>query len=210
MRKAAWGAILLGVFALTLVSPLREQGTWHRPLGSISLIVAYVLLSLDPPEASLRQRNLVIAGILCSLGSFVLAFLPLPSVANVLARLLSIGVIALPVWLAAGPLRAGFIAAGVLALVTIVPQLEDAGGLATSTHGYVAAISVWAVAVLLHRPDLLARGSKRPPRIVTAHDVVFLTSEEKAERLARLEKRFHAGEIAEHKYWDLRQEIESR
>jgi hypothetical protein len=53
-------------------------------------------------------------------------------------------------------------------------------------------------------------GQKRPPRVVVARDVVFLTPQEKAERLARLERRFEAGEIPEHKYWDLRQEIESR
>lgn len=212
MRKAAWGAILLGVFALTLVSPMREQGAWHRPLGSISLIAGYILLSLDPPEASVRQRNLFLAGILCSVGSFVLAFLPLPYVANVLARLLSVGVIALPVWLVAGPARAGFIAAAVLALVTAVPALADAGEYATSTHGYVAALSVWAVALLLHRPDLLpgAKGDKRPPRVVVARDVVFLSPEEKAQRLAALDKRFQAGEIPEHVYLDKRQEIESR
>ena len=211
MRKAVWGALLLGVFALSLVSPLRELGSWHRPLGSVSLIVGYILLSLDPPEASQRQRNLFIAGILCSLGSFLLAFLDLPYVANVLARLLSVGVIALPVWLAAGPFRAGFIAAAVLALVSGLPALADVGGYATSTHGYVAAFSVWGVGVLLHRPDLLrAPGQRKPAKVVVARDVVFLTPEEKAERLAALEKRFKAGEIPEHKYWDKRQEIESR
>lgn len=211
MHKATWGAISLGVFALSLVSPLRDTGAWHRPLGSISLIAGYILLSLDPPEASARQRNLFIAGILCSLGSFLLAFLPLPYVANVLARLLSVGVVALPVWLVAGPFRAGFIAAGVLALVTAVPALADVGGYATSTHGYVAALSVWGVAVLLHRPDLVrVAARKRPAKVVVARDVVFLSPEEKAERLAALEKRFRDGEIPEHKYWDKRQEIESR
>jgi hypothetical protein len=211
MRKAVWGAILLGAFALTLVSPIREQGAWHRPLGSISLIAGYILLSLDPPEASQRQRNLVIAGILCSLASFVLAFLPLPYVANVLARLLSVGVIALPLWLAARWFRSGFIAAGVLALATLLPALEEAGGAATSLHGYVAALSAIGTALVLHKINLFTKqGSGRPPRVVTARDVVFLSPEEKAERLAALEKRFQAGEIPEHKYWDRRQEIESR
>jgi hypothetical protein len=212
MRKAAWGAVLLGVFALTLVSPIREQGAWHRPLGSVSLIAGYILLSLDPPEASRRQQKLFIAGILCSLGSFLLAFLPLPELANVLARLLSVGVIALPVWLVAGWLRAGFVAAGVLALVSAVPALADAGGVATSTHGYVAALSVWGVALLMHRPDLLpgAQGERRPPRVVVARDVVFLSPEEKADRLAALEKRFANGDIPEHVYLDKKQEIESR
>lgn len=211
MRKAVWGAILLGIFALTLVSPIRELGAWHRPLGSVSLLVGFLLVSLDPPEQSQRQRTLFLAAFACALGSFLLAFLPLPYVANVLARLLSVGVIALPVWLVAGPFRAGFIAAAVLALVTVVPALEDAGGFATSTHGYVAALSVWGVALLMHRPDLLpGKGPKRPAKVVVGRDVVFLTDEEKSRRLAELERRFQAGEIPEHKYWDKRQEIESR
>lgn len=213
MRKAVWGALLLGVFALSTVSPIREVQVLHQVLG-LGLLGGYLLLSMDPPEPTRRQRQLFIAGILCSVASFLLVILLGASVTP-LGRALSVAAIALPVWLAAGPLRAGFIAAGVLALVTFVPALEGAGGYATSTHGYVAALSVWAVALLLHRPDLLpaAAGGKRdrkPPRVVVARDVVFLTPEEKAERLARLEKRFQAGEIPEHKYWDLRQEIESR
>lgn len=209
MRKAVWGAISLGVFALTLVSPLREAGSWHRPLGSLSLIAGYLLLSLDPPEASKRQRDLFIAGILCSVGSFLLAFFDLPYVANVLARLLSIAVIALPVWLVAGPFRAGFLAAGVLALVTIVPQLEDAGGYATSTHGYVAALSVWAVALRMHDPDLLKVGEKKPPRVVVASNIVTYSASEKERIRARLEKQYAAGEIPEHVYLDKLQELES-
>lgn len=207
MRKATLGALLLGIFALTLVSPLRELGSWHRPLGSLTLIGGYLLLSLDPPEASKRQRDLFIAGILCSVASFALAFLPLAYVGNVAARVLAVGVIALPVWLVAGPLRAGFVAAGVLALVTIVPQLDAAGGIATSTHGYVAALSIWGVAVLLHRPAL---GAKKPPRVVVASNIVTLTPDEKARALANLEKRYQAGEIAEHVYLDKKQELESR
>lgn len=209
MRKAAWGAILLGVFALTLVSPVRELGAWHRPVSSVSLIAGYLLLSLDPPEHSIRQRNLFIAGILCSLASFLLAFLPLAPVGNVLARVLSIGVVALPVWLVAGPLRAGFFAAAVLALVTIVPALDRAGGFATSTHGYVAALSIWGVAALMHSPTLLAR-EKKPPRVVVASNIVTYTPEEKARIRSRLEKRYRDGEIPEHVYLDQLQELESR
>ena len=50
----------------------------------------------------------------------------------------------------------------------------------------------------------------KPARVVVARDVVFLSPEEKAARLAELDRRFQAGEIPEHKYWDKRQEIESR
>lgn len=213
MRKAVWGAILLGVFAVSTVSPIREVPVLHQVLG-LGLLGGYLLVSMDPPEHSKRQRDLFIAGILCSVASFLLIILLGPAV-QPLGRALSVAAVALPVWLVAGPLRAGFIAAGILALVTFVPALADGGGYATSTHGYIAALSVWAVAALLHRPDLVptaagGRRERKPPRIVTARDVVFLTPEEKAERLARLEKRFQAGEIPEHKYWDLRQEIESR
>lgn len=209
MRKAVWGAILLGVFALSLASPIRELGAWHRPVSSIALFVGFLLLSLDPPEHSLRQRRLLIAAFLCVLGSFVLAFLPLPYVANVLARLLAVAVVALPVWLVAGPFRSGFIAAGVLAIATIVPALEETGGYATSLHAYVAALSVWAVAALMHKPTLLTL-EKRPPRIVVASNIVTYTPEDKARALARLEKRYRDGEIEEHVYLDKRQEIESR
>lgn len=209
MRKAVWGAILLGVFALTLASPIRELGAWHRPISSIALFVGFLLLSFDPPEHSTRQRNLFIAAFVCVLGSFLLAFLELPYVANVLSRLLAVAVVALPVWLVAGPFRSGFIAAGVLALATILPALEETGGYATSLHAYVAAASVFGVAALMHKPTLLTF-EKKAPRIVVASNIVTYTPEEKARALARLEKRFRDGELEEHVYLDKRQEIESR
>jgi hypothetical protein len=209
MRKAVWGAILLGVFALSLASPVRELGAWHRPVSSIALFVGFLLLSLDPPENSPRQRKLFIAAFVCVLGSFVLAFLDLPYVANVLARILAVAVVALPVWLVAGPFRSGFIAAGVLALATIVPALEETGGYATSLHAYVAALSVFGVAALMHKPTLLAF-EKKPPRVVVASNIVTYTPEEKARALERLEKRYRQGDMPEHVYLDKRQEIESR
>jgi len=169
------------------------------------------LVSLDPPEASKRQRDLLIAGIVCSIAAFLLAFLPLPSIANVLARLLAVAVVALPLWLAAGWARSGFLAAGVLALATIAPALERTGGYATSLHAYVAALSAFAVALLLYRPDLaVGKGERQRPRVVVASNIVTLSAAEKEAALARVEKRFRDGEIPEHKYWDLRQEIESR
>lgn len=209
MRKAVWGAILLGVFALSLASPIRELGAWHRPLSSIALFVGFLLLSLDPPETSPRQRKLFIAAFVCVLASFLLAFLPLPYVANVFARLLAVAVVALPVWLVAGPFRSGFIAAAVLAIATIIPVLEDTGGYATSLHAYVAALSVFGVAALMHKPTLLSF-EKKPARIVVASNIVTYTPEEKARALARLEKRYRDGELEEHVYLDKRQEIESK
>lgn len=209
MRKAVWGAILLGVFALSLASPIRELGTWHRPVSSIALFVGFLLLSLDPPESSQRQRKLFIAAFICVLASFLLAFLDLPYAANVLSRLLAVAVVALPVWLVAGPFRSGFIAAGVLAIITILPALEETGGYATSLHAYVAALSVFAVAALMHKPTLLAF-EKKPARIVVASNIVTYTPEEKARALARLEQRFRDGDLEEHVYLDKRQEIESK
>ena len=209
MRKAVWGAILLGVFALSLASPIRELGAWHRPLSSIALFVGFLLLSFDPPVQSPLQRKLFIAAFVCVLGSFLLAFLELPYVASVLSRLLAVAVVALPVWLVAGPFRSGFIAAGVLAIATIIPALEATGGYATSLHAYVAALSVWGVAALLHKPTIFLM-EKKPARIVVASNIVTYTPEEKARALARLEKRYRDGEMPEHVYLDKRQEIESR
>lgn len=207
MRKAVWGTIVLGVWALSFGSPVREVRWLHQVLG-VGLIVGYLLLSLDPPEASKRQRDLFIAGIACSIASFVLALLPLGPPGTVLARVLAVAVVALPLWLVAGPVRSGFIAAGVLALVTIVDALEQVGGVATSLHAYVAALSAFAVAALMHRPTLLVR-EKKPPRVVVASNIVTYSPEEKRRMLDRLEKRFRDGEMPEHVYLDKRQEIES-
>jgi len=210
MRKATWGALSLGAWALSFGSPIREMPLLHQVLG-VLLLVGYLLLSIDPPVPTARQRTLMIAGVVCGIASVVVVLGGAPAPLLVLARLLAVAVAALPLWLAAGPARAGFLAAGVLAIVTIVPALEKAGGAATSLHAYVAALSCFAVALLLERPALLAAdGQRKPPRVVVARDVVLLSPEEKAKRLAALEKRYQAGEIPEHKYWDKRQEIESR
>lgn len=209
MRKAVWGAILLGVFALTLAWPIRDAGAWHRPISSIALIVGFLLLSLDPPEHSKRQRQLFIAAILCSLGSFMLAFLDLPYVGTVLSRILAMAVVALPVWLVAGPFRAGFIAAGVLALASILIP-PDSHGAATSTHAYVAGASVLLVAAMLHNPAVLKLGGRKPPRRVVASNIVTYTPDQKARALERLEARYRAGDMPEHVYLDKRQELESR
>jgi hypothetical protein len=210
MRKAAWGAVAFGAFALTFGSPVRDVRVLHSLL-SLAGLAGYLLLSWEPPVADLRRfRRFLLAGIVASVAAFLIAVTGAPYPLIVLARLLAVASVALPLWLVAGPARSGFIAAGVLAAVTVVPALHEVGGLATSTHAYVLALSCFAVALLLERPGLLAGGERRPPRVVVGRDVVFLTPEEKAERLARLERRFQAGEIPEHKYWDLRQEIESR
>jgi hypothetical protein len=208
MRKAAWGAIALGVFALTFGSPIREIRLLHSVV-SLAGLAGYVLLSMDPPEATPRYRKFLIAGIIASLAAFVLAFSGAPYPLDVVARVLAVATVALPLWLVARPPQFVFVAAAALALATALPALAEAGGYATSTHAYVASAGGFWVAWLIHNPMAIP-GQKKRPRVVTAHDVVFLSPEEKAERLAALEARFRAGEIPEHKYWDKRQEIESR
>lgn len=208
MRKATWGAVALGVFALTFGSPIRDVRMLHSLL-SLAGLAGYVLLSMDPPTSHPRWRQFLIAGVIASLAAFVLAFSGAPYPLDVVARVLAVATVALPLWLLARPPQFVFVAAAALALATVIPALADAGGYATSTHAYVAAAGAFWVAWLIHDPMAMP-GSRRPPRVVTAHDIVFLSPEEKADRLAALEARFKAGEIPEHKYWDKRQEIESR
>lgn len=208
MRKATWGAVALAVFALSTGSPLRDVALLHRILG-LGLLVGYLLLSFDPPTSDARFRKLLIAGIVASFASFILAFGGAPYPLDAVARVLAVASVALPLWLVARPPQFVFVAAGALALATAIPAMSDAGGYATSLHSFAAAAGALWVGWLLQNPSAIP-GQKRPPRIVTARDVVFLSPEEKADRLAALERRFQAGEIPEHKYWDKRQEIESR
>lgn len=208
MRKATWGAIAIAVFALSTGSPIRDIPVLHRILG-LGLLAGYLLLSFDPPTSDARFRKFLIAGIIASLASFILAFGGAPYPLDAVARVLAVASAALPLWLVARPPQFVFVAAAALALATAVPALSEAGGYATSLHSFVAAAGALWVAWLIHNPAAIP-GQKKPPRIVTARDVVFLSPEEKADRLAALEARFRAGEIPEHKYWDKRQEIESR
>lgn len=208
MRKATWGAIAIAVFALSTGSPIRDIPVLHRILG-LGLLVGYLLLSFDPPTGDVRFRRFLLAGIIASLASFILAFGGAPYPLDAVARVLAVASAALPLWLVARPPQFVFVAAGALALATAIPALSDAGGYATSLHSFVAAAGALWVAWLIHNPSAIP-GQKRPARVVTARDIVFLSPEEKAERLEALERRFQAGEIPEHKYWDKRQEIESR
>ena len=203
MRKATWGALLLGVDALAFGWPVRSSPV--HGLVSLAGLAGYLLLFVDPPVASPRQRQFMVAGIVCSLAGFILIVSSAPFPFILVARLLAVAGISLPLWLVAQPPRYAFVVAGVLALLGLV----TADIYATSSHAYVASAGALWVAWLLHHP-LSIPGPKKPARVVTARDVVFLSPEEKAERLAALEKRFKAGEIPEHKYWDKRQEIESR
>lgn len=209
MRKATWGAIALAVLALHFASPVRDIPAL-RTVASLGGLAGYVLLSLDPPVSDRRYRGFLIAGVVSGLVGFLITVGDSPYPFGVLARVAAVGSVALPLWLVARPPQFVFVAAAALAVATVVPAIDAAGGLATSTHAYVALAGALWVAWLIHNPSAAPGASKRPPRVVTAHDVVFLSPAEKAERIARLEKRFQAGEIPEHKYWDLRQEIESR
>ncbi len=209
MRKAVWGALLLGLFALTLGSPVRDILTLHRVL-SLTGIAGYLLLSFDPPVPDARQRKLLLAGVVCAVATFLLAFAPLPVAASPLIRLLAVATIALPLWLVAGPASYAFVVAATLALFTGLPAVADAGPYATSVHAYVASASAFFVAALLHKPSLLRMGAKKPPRVVVASNIVTLSPAEKEKALARLEKAYRAGDLPEHVYLDKRQELESR
>lgn len=208
LRKAAWGAVAIAVFALSTGSPIREVDVLHRILG-LGLLAGYLLLSFDPPTSDARFRKFLIAGIIASLASFILAFGGAPYPLDAVARILAVASAALPLWLVARPPQFVFVAAGALALATAIPDLAEAGGYATSLHSFAAAAGALWVAWIIHDPSALP-GQRKPARVVTARDVVFLSPEEKTERLEALERRFQAGEIPEHKYWDKRQEIESR
>jgi hypothetical protein len=209
MRKATWGAIALAVAALHFGSPLREA-LLLRPMFGLATLAGYLLLSFDPPVQDARgYRRFLIGGIVASIAAFIVGVSQALYPWDVLARFLGVAAVALPLWVVARPPQFLFVAAAALALATAIPALDAAGGYATSLHAYLLVAGALVAAWLIHKPSAIP-GQKRPPRIVTAHDVVFLSPQEKAERIARLEKRFQAGEIAEHKYWDLRQEIESR
>jgi len=213
MRKAAWGAILLGIFALTFGSPIREWGvaTHLHEILSVFGIAGYILISLDLSFRDPRHRQLLIAGAVCSL---VAVFLIAPTGGAVglpvlvLARVLTIASIALPLWLEDRVAQFAFVAAGALAVAT---GFVSGSLYATSLHAYVAAAAAFWVAFRLASPGAMPwSGDRKPPRLVVASNIVRLTPAEKAARLERIEKRFRDGEIPEHKYWDLRQELDSK
>lgn len=212
MRKAVWGVLSLALFALTLGHPIRNTPGVHSVLA-LSGLAGYLLLSYFPPSADPRLRKFLIAGALAGLASFILVITsqgtPIPPIL-VLARVLGVASVALPLWLVARPPQFAFVAAGAIALFTIVDAVEKAGPYAMSVHAYVACAGALWVAWLVENPTPAAGQRSQKPRIVVAYDVQRLTEEEKAERIAALEKRFRAGELEEHKYWDKRQEIESR
>ncbi len=209
MRKAVWGAALLGVSALTYGSPVRDIRLLHSLL-SLTGLAGYIVLSLDPPVRSVEQRNLLLAGVVASAAAFILVVTGAPFPLNIVARVLAIATIALPLWLVAGPVRYGFVAAAAIAAFTAIPAIDGAGPYATSVHAYVAAACAFLVAAKLNDPNLFTPGERKPPRVVVASNIVTLTPEQKAKALARLEKQYTAGEMPEHVYLDKRQELESR
>jgi hypothetical protein len=208
MRKATWGAILLGVFALSFGSPIREVRLLHEVLGFAGL-AGYILLSLDPMFMDRRHRSFLIAGVVAGLVSFLLNITAAPG-ATFAARVLAVATVALPLWLLAGLAQFVFVAGGALAIFTAFPGVST-NLYATSAYAYLAAAGAFWVAWRLHAPGAAPwTRERKPKRMVVASNIITLTPEEKAARLARIEARYKAGEIPEHKYWDLRQEVESR
>ncbi len=212
MRKAAWGAIALAVFAVATMRPIADIRAAHSIL-SLGALAGYLLLSWDPPTADRRFRAFLIAGVICGLASFILAFTGGGDrVVIALASILAIAAIALPLWLLSRPVQPIFGAAA--AIAGAGPFLAIGATLNGPTVASVAAFALAGGAALwiawrLEKPAS-ARGERLRPRIAVAYDVIRLTPDEKAERLAHIEARFKAGQIPEHKYWDLRQEIESK
>lgn len=206
-RKAPWGALALGAFAFTFGSPIRESRALHGLL-SLAGLAGYLLLSFDPPVADLRRyRQFLIAGVVASLAAFVLAVSGAPFPLDLLARLLAVATVALPLWLVARPPQFVFVVAGALAVVMGIFTRDL---YATSLHAYVAAAGAFWVTWTLHAPGAMLGQARKPPRLVVASNIVTLSPAEKQAALARIEKRYRDGEIPEHRYWDLRQEIESR
>jgi hypothetical protein len=203
MRKATWGALLLGVFAFTFGSPLREALPLHG-IVSLAGLAGYILLSLDPGLAGRRERSFLIAGIVAGLSSFLLVVLAIPGAALV-ARVLAVATVALPLWPLAGPAQFAFVAAAALALFTGLPSVSG-NPYATSVHAYLTAAGAFWVALRLHG----GLRERKPKRVVVASNIVPWTPEQKARRLAELEARFRAGDLPEHVYWDKRQEIEAK
>lgn len=210
MRKAVWGAILLGIFAFTFGSPIRETQSLHG-IVSLAGLAGYILLSMDPPVAGRRQYQFLIAGAVCSLASFLLVILTHDAFpANLVARVLAVATVALPLWLVAGPMRTTFIVAAALGAALAIPNIANNAYVA-SIHAYVTAAAAFWVAYTMHAPGAIPFvREKKPMQIVVGSNIVYISAEEKASKLAALEARFQAGEIPEHKYWDKRQEIESR
>src|ERR1051325_10050108 len=132
MRKATWRGLPLGLFALTFGSPVRESQALHG-LVSLAGLAGYILLSLDPPVATPRQRMLLVAGAVCSIAAFLLVVSGPPLPVLVAARVLAVATVALPLWLVARPPQFAFVAAGAIALLT--PLLH--GAYPPRLHAYV-------------------------------------------------------------------------
>src|ERR1051326_7240682 len=107
MRRAALGALLLGVFAFTFGSPLREFLPLHG-LVSLAGLAGYIVLALDPGLAGKRERGFLVAGAGAGLCSFLLVVTATPG-ATLVARVLAVATVALPLWLLAGAAQFAFV-----------------------------------------------------------------------------------------------------
>ncbi len=184
---------------------------------SLGALAGYILLSLEPPTAHKSQRAFMLAGVGCAIASFIIVQVgerqaassqaPLHAVADVLA----VAVVALPLWLGNRMMQPFFAAAGAMAFMgnflTQDGVMSASAWASVASFGLCGVTAAWT-AYRFEHPHVAA--AQKRPRIVTAYDIVRLTDAEKAERIAKLDARLAAGELEEHKYWDLRQEIEAR
>jgi hypothetical protein len=204
-----WGAAAFAVFLLSFVPDIVALQPLHRILGLGSL-AGFVLLSLDPPARTPLQRQLLWTAFGLAVASFLIVMLLEDTQpARSLGRVLAVAVGALPLWLVARQERFLFLAAALL--VGLAGWSATLDLYVLSTVGFVAAaVAAGLAAVRLSSPTGKLTPERSPPRIVVASNIVTYTPEQKERLLAELERRYAAGELKEHTYWDRRQEIESR
>jgi hypothetical protein len=232
-RKAVLAAVLLGAGALLALAGLHAAGTPSRVLGGLGSVVGLaglLVLSRDAIAQDARQRRLLLLTFVAALGTWF-AGQPGPDVGGAApgtVLLLGVGLlcglafVGLPLWLLAARVeRALLVACAAVAAVAATASVLLAGApgvqgrlvlsfrvAAWAAYGGSAGVA-WLVAYRLWSGTGIGR-TRKPPRLVVASNIVQWTPEQKARRLAELEARFAAGELAEHDYWDRRQEIESR
>jgi hypothetical protein len=207
VRLAAWGAAALAVNAVSYLPPIRE--TVFHSILSLFGFAGYLLLSFDPPVRTRLQFRFLVAGAIVGVAGFLAVSQSWHVVAHAFGSGCAVAFLALPLWLFARSERFVFVAAGAVAVAA--KFLDGTAGELASYAGFgAAALATALCAMRLANPGGTVIPARKPPRMVWGRDIMTLTDDQKAQRLAALDARFEAGEIPEHVYWDRRQEIESR